>query len=347
VAPDEAFPTEASGGRHDGDVSNPRKKSNWWGETERVMLPVAIFPKVTVGLTAARAFGALAMRADNKSGFVDSTFEQIADDAGMSRRRAAEGVATLISLGWIEQVRKGNSRVSSKYRLRSAPITVDSVENSTVNSDGIDTVNSAENDMANGVDVDTVQDAGQCRKQHFVVSKTTPPLVSPSSSPSTSLAKGETERPKTAGKNPYTDEFERAWNVYPKRNGNRAGKFPASQQWTKAVKDVAADTLMAAIQAYAKTCGDLPKDFERWLKHRMWEDFADAPSTNGHSASFDSLFAAADAKAAANLIRVPYADPSQHPADPTPRAHWLRARRLEWIEAHEQEIRAALTRRAS
>jgi len=338
VAPDEAFPTEASGGRRDGDVSKPRKKSNWWCEAERVMLPVAIFPKVTVGLTAARAFGALAMRADNKSGLVDSTYEQIAEDAGMSRGQAAEGVRRLIDLGWIEQVRKGNSRVSNKYQLRAAPVpldrpdlrTVKGPENKTVNRPGSRTVNRPENPSRPSGDPDSL-------------------LSLLTSSPTTSLAVGEKSKKKRT-RHAYTTEFEQAWRDYPERDTGKGSKFNAFREWREALKvdGVTAESLLAAVRTYAKSVGDRwPKDMERWLKGRMWETVTASPARGTADVSFDALLASADAKTAADLIRVPYADPSQHPADPTPRAHWLRARRLEWIEAHEQEIRAALARRAS
>lgn len=90
----------------------------WWGDEPRVMIPVAIFPQLTAGLPAARAFGALAMRADNHTGLVTSTYEQIAADAGMSRGQAAAGLSKLIELGWVEQVRKGRQHVPSRYRVR-------------------------------------------------------------------------------------------------------------------------------------------------------------------------------------------------------------------------------------
>jgi hypothetical protein len=67
----------------------------------------------------------------------------------------------------------------------------------------------------------------------------------------------------------------------------------------------------------------------------------------GPTCTFESFLSSADAKAAADLLRAPYVDPSQHPNDPTPRAQWIRARRLEWIERHEDQIRAALTTKAS
>ncbi|RSM73473.1 hypothetical protein DMH04_41415 [Kibdelosporangium aridum] len=344
----------------------------WWGNAPRVILPVAIFPQLTVGLPAARVYAAMAMRADNRSGLVDSTFEQIAEDAGMTRRRAAEGVALLLAAGWVEQVRKGNSRVSSKYRLRVEPVTVDSVETDTTNGADIDTLNGADSDTVNGVETGTTEEVGQCRNRHFVVSKSTPPLVSPSSSPTTSLADGGTndaeqsqddstppllvlvpdpvEPPTKPAKNAYTPEFETFWVAYPRRDdGRRGSKSAAFENWKKAIKTVSPETLTAAVAQYARSkivLNGYAMDAKRWLSPREkgWEEFTEDLATVDPVDTYESLYSAADAKGAADLIREPYADPSQHPSDPTPRVEWLRARRRDFIEAHEQDIRAALTK---
>jgi hypothetical protein len=347
----------------------------WWADTPRVMLPVAIFPQVTVGLPAARVYAAMAMRADNRSGLVDSTFEQIAEDAGMSRRQVAEGVAALLASGWVEQVRKGNSRVSSKYRMRASVAVVDSAESRTVQAFDGGPSDDAESRTVNGAETSTVEAVGQCGDPHFVVRNSAPPLVSPSSSPTTSLAAGETndvERLDGNGalpllvavpdlvdtppngkrkptKNEYTAEFEAAWLAYPRRANGKGSKFSASKEWHKALKipGVTAELLTAAIHAYARTIGDFPKDAERWFSGRMWEEFTDSQAGAEQVVTFESLQAAADAKAAADLIRAPYADPSQHPSDPTPRKDWLRARRLDWLDEHEHAIRTALTKAAA
>jgi hypothetical protein len=156
----------------------------------------------------------------------------------------------------------------------------------------------------------------------------------------------KTGKAKSATKaNRYSAEFEAFWKLYPARKGTKVGKFPASQEWAKALKLVSRDTLMASVKAYATAMGPdgYPKDAERWLKHRLWEDFAPAAG-EGQAITFDGLRAAADAAAAARLIRVPWADPFQHPDDTTPRAEWLRARRLEFLDKHRDAIVAALTK---
>jgi hypothetical protein len=262
----------------------------WWsGYPSRITVPTEIFPEMTCGVPAARAFGALAKRADNRSGLVDSTFEQIAQDAGMSRRQAAEGVAKLIELGLIEQVRKGNSRISSRYRLPRTPL-ADSAETRTVDDADSRTVKDAE--------TRTVDPAEQCGNPHFVVRKSALPLVSSLGTTKDSSAFGGADadedhtdadsipgllvvapEPKAKrSRHAYTAEFEAWWALYPTRRGAKAGKYAASQQWTKATELASVEDLMVAVKAYATTCGDFPKDAERWLKGRMWEDHAEAAS---------------------------------------------------------------------
>lgn len=84
--------------------------------------------------------------------------------------------------------------------------------------------------------------------------------------------------PKTARKpHGYSPAFEAFWLAYPKRNGKRDGKFEASLEFAKALKTVGADTLMAAVKAFAARREPLPPDAERWLKRRRWEDFSADP----------------------------------------------------------------------
>jgi len=120
------------------------------------MVPRAIFPEMRPGVTASRVYGALAVRADNGSGLVDSTFEQIAADAGLSRRRVAEGVAVLIEQGWVTQARQGRGRVASKYRLHPTPLR-SGVETDTTTELGQD-CSGAVNDTTTEVDEDLGED---------------------------------------------------------------------------------------------------------------------------------------------------------------------------------------------
>jgi hypothetical protein len=96
---------------------------NWikQGDVPRVMIPVEIFPRLVLGVPAARVYAALAMRAHNVSGLVDSTREQIADDSGLSLTQVKSGVRLLVEAGWITRHRLGTGRTSSKYQMHAAP----------------------------------------------------------------------------------------------------------------------------------------------------------------------------------------------------------------------------------
>lgn len=71
----------------------------------------------------------------------------------------------------------------------------------------------------------------------------------------------------------YTNDFEKTWKLYPKRNGKRVGKKPAFDQWKKL-------NLTDRRAAYADirdrgSAGGWPtyiRDMERYLKRREWED---------------------------------------------------------------------------
>lgn len=64
-------------------------------------------------------------------------------------------------------------------------------------------------------------------------------------------------------------------------------------------------------------------------------------------AAFDDLRSRADAQTAATLINELWREPAKPPSERTPAAEWQRARRIEWIDAREDRIRAALTERSA
>jgi hypothetical protein len=63
------------------------------------------------------------------------------------------------------------------------------------------------------------------------------------------------------------------------------------------------------------------------------------------AAAFDDLRRRADAQEAARLIHALWIEPPQPPSDKTPPQQWTRQRAVEFIDAHERELRAALTER--
>ena len=98
--------------------------TNWirQGDVPRVMVPVEIFPKLVLGVPAARVYAALAMRAHNVTGLVDSTREQIAEDSGLSLTQVKSGVRLLVEHRWLTRERLGSGRTSSKYKMHAAPV---------------------------------------------------------------------------------------------------------------------------------------------------------------------------------------------------------------------------------
>jgi hypothetical protein len=72
---------------------------------------------------------------------------------------------------------------------------------------------------------------------------------------------------------------------------------------------------------------------------------APVPLPADPGAAFADLRHRADAQEAARLIHTLWIEPAQPPSDPTPPQQWAHARRVEFIDAHEQELRAALTER--
>lgn len=85
------------------------------------MVPTAIFPKLIVGVPAARAYAALASLADHATGKVTTTEDQTAVEAAMSKRQVNEGIRILISAGWITRLTRGQQGRPSVYQLHAEP----------------------------------------------------------------------------------------------------------------------------------------------------------------------------------------------------------------------------------
>lgn len=243
---------------------------NWiqQGDVPRVMVPVDVFPRLVLGVPAARAYAALARRADNATGHVDSTIEQIAAEADMSRRQAAEGVARLMTGGYLEQLQQGRSGRSSKYKIFASPQraeirTLEHAENRTLDDSGCGKPH-----------------AGACGNPPPSVRKSAPPLVPSLLSSTTSRADAvEPSAPRAKASDGYTAEFEAFWLAYPKRDGQRVGKKNAGREYGKARKTATAEQLMAAVAKYAATCNGYPKDAERFLRDEIWADLTPSPPT--------------------------------------------------------------------
>lgn len=73
----------------------------------------------------------------------------------------------------------------------------------------------------------------------------------------------------------YPEDFETFWSIYPKRQGPNPKK-PAYSKWKTALKTATADTLIAAVKAYASS--ELPDDrrmipqAQNWIGQERWTE---------------------------------------------------------------------------
>lgn len=64
------------------------------------------------------------------------------------------------------------------------------------------------------------------------------------------------------------------WLHYPRRNGARSGKQQAKKQWTR-LGEQDRRSAVDVLAKYAQGTNGYPKDAERYLRDRLWEDWAD------------------------------------------------------------------------
>ena len=69
------------------------------------------------------------------------------------------------------------------------------------------------------------------------------------------------------------DAFDDFWNIYPARNGRKVGKQKAKEQWRK-TPQVDHQQVIEATKNYAGESNGFPKDAERFLRDKIWLDFA-------------------------------------------------------------------------
>lgn len=333
---------------------------NWIqeGDVPRVMVPVDIYPRLTLGVPAARAYGALAMRADNATGLVDSTVEQIAEAADMSRRQAAEGVKVLRTAGYLQQLSQGRSGRSSRYRIYSEP---QDAEIRTLEDQG------AETRTLQGAEIRTLGESA-CGFPHISVRISAPPLVSSLVSTKNTLASGEAEeveqgsgggvipgllveapRPKTAkakapAKSDYPDDFEAFWSAYPVRVSGKArtrgDKRKAAALFRKLTDsgELTVDQLMALARVYSEDMAGGDKaayvmDATRFLGGR-WEDWRQAAKDVEGLAAGELSDAEVDQILGKDLRPLPALPPGMHPGSPEAREQ--RARDITERKAERQ-----------
>jgi hypothetical protein len=82
-------------------------------------------------------------------------------------------------------------------------------------------------------------------------------------------------------KNTYSNEFEECWKIVPKRNGVREGKKKSSEYFEKLDLDDKRKCYIG-LRNYAELCNTtdkIPKDFERFIKHRVFDDYQERINT--------------------------------------------------------------------
>lgn len=162
---------------------------------------------------------------------------------------------------------------------------------------------------------------------------------------------GEEETPSAADATepvaslPEPDPFDEFWAAYPRKVEKRA----AEKAWRAALKRKAKpEQIIAAANAYAARSRGVEARFVKhpasWLNAGAHDDLPETAIARA-TPTFDDLRQRGAALDAARLIRALWIEPAQPPDDPTPYRQWLHARAVEFIDAHEPELRTALAER--
>ncbi len=117
------------------------------------------------------------------------------------------------------------------------------------------------------------------------VSGDTPPQPQPPN-PTTRPPLKEANGKKPRRQIEYTPEFERFWEIYPRRNGKVCGKEAAFFEWQKLLPEE-----FTTVIQNAKNYGvgnDFPKDPERFLKKSFWRDW-NTPMTSKKQDSVSAI----------------------------------------------------------
>lgn len=118
----------------------------------------------------------------------------------------------------------------------------------------------------------------------------------------------------------------------------------------KAETDLFVDYWQAETGARASK-RDWVKAWQVWMRReqktaeRRPAHLRSVPAPAVELGTFEAFRSNAAGAEAAAVLRKPYLPRPQPPSDPTPSAQWIRDRAIDWIDAHEPELRAALTER--
>jgi len=171
-------------------------------------------------------------------------------------------------------------------------------------------------------------------------------VVSPQSvvvSPST--AEAVEEKPTS-----LDDGFTEFWEVYPRR----VEKIDALKAWRQQRrKKVTADRMIQGAVGYAAfvvaegRLSDKIKYPASWLRAGAYDDHQPVPEPVPDNREpvdiLRSLWQAADGRAVAEILHVPWIEPQQPPSDKTPYEKWITEARRNWISKHHEQAVLALT----
>jgi biotin operon repressor len=168
----------------------------------------------------------------NDSGECWPSYKHIAEQCEMSKRSAMNHIEALCEAGYvIKHSRKGvKGNATNIYQLnlegeKSAPLPVEGEE---------DSLGGSENSALGG--------------------EKAAPGGSENSAPGTSHSLEPAKEPKTRGTNAYPEDFEEAWNSYPKREGNNPKNYAFSAWKARVAEGVSPADMIAGVHRYARFC---------------------------------------------------------------------------------------------
>ena len=147
------------------------------------------------------------------------------------------------------------------------------------------------------------------------------------------------------GRLAYPDDFEVFWSHYPKRQGPNPKK-PAFAKWKIALKSIDANSLVAAVKAYAAS--DLPADRSKipqamnWLSQARWEE----QDTTSPDEWLKDCWRRGDTATVTERTGLIYGGvvwPDDIPSDPDARAAVRLQQARKWIEDNHDRIVGRMT----
>lgn len=188
-------------------------------------------------------------------------------------------------------------------------------------------------------------DSGEAREDVASDSRESPRLEQRNRGLTTTAAADASSKP--------DDRFNDFWALYPKK----VKKEDARKAWTAVVRKKATpDHIIDALRRHVAMWRNTGQDAKyipypaTWLRSGSYDDeLEQAPlalvPARPSLRTFEEYRVAAAGMEAARVLGIAYIPTPQPPSDRTPPQQWLRDRAVEFIAAHEHELRAALTER--